>query len=120
MVPFVEQGPAFNRDCKAFPNKRVIMVTPNLEYWDMFLNWVHHASVYMSENDQLVVVAQDEGIVTMLQNSSFVFMDLNGTLNIPTVTNKKKSGWSLQLVGVQWLNGQAPCPNLIFPETQLH
>mmetsp|Transcript_25900 Transcript_25900/g.74848 ORF Transcript_25900/g.74848 Transcript_25900/m.74848 type:complete len:297 (-) Transcript_25900:118-1008(-) len=92
MSPFVEQEPAFNRDCKAFPNKRIIMVTPNLEYWDMFLNWVHHASVYMSENDQLVVVAQDEGIVTMLQNSSFTFMDLDGTLNIRTVTKHKVVG----------------------------
>jgi hypothetical protein len=76
-----EKGPAFNRDCKAFPNKRIIMVTPNVEYWDMFLNWFHYANEHLGENDQLVVVAQDEGAVTMLRNSSFVFMDTNGTLN---------------------------------------
>jgi hypothetical protein len=76
-----DQGPAFNRDCKAFPNKRIIMVTPNFEYWDMFLNWFHYANTYLRDHDQLVVVAQDEGAVTMLRNSSFVFMDMNGTLN---------------------------------------
>jgi len=83
MSPLMEQEPAFNRDCKAFPNKRIIVVTPNVEYWDMFLNWVHHAKVYMGEHDQLVVIAQDEDIVTRLQKRSFVFVDLDGTLNIP-------------------------------------
>merc|ERR1712194_214997 len=35
----------------------------------------------MGENDQLVVFAQDEDIVNLLRTSSFVFMDMNGTLN---------------------------------------
>jgi len=84
-----EQGAAFNRDCKLFPNKRIIMVTPNAQYWDVFRNWFHHAKDYMGEHDQLVVVAQDEGIVTMLrQNRSFVFVDLDGNLNDPTVGNR--------------------------------
>lgn len=83
MPHLMEQTPAFSRECVPFPNKRVIMVTPNLEYWAMFLNWYHYAKRYMGSADQLVVVAQDPGIVPLLQNSSFVFMDLNGTLNQP-------------------------------------
>jgi len=114
MFRSVEQEPAFNRDCKAFPNKRIIMVTPNLEYWDMFLNWVHYASAYISENDQLVVVAQDEGIVTMLQNSSFVFMDLNGVLNIPTVSNLRRVGGPFGSSAFNGLTCKRPAQILFF------
>jgi hypothetical protein len=64
----LQDEPSFNRDCKAFPNKRVVLVTPNLEYWDMFVNWYNHAAAYLGDNDQLVVVAQDEGVFTKLRN----------------------------------------------------
>jgi hypothetical protein len=77
----IGKTPDFNRECKAFPNKRVIMVTPNIEYWDMFLNWFHFAKAYLGKTDQLVVVAEDQQIEAMLRNSSFVFMDMNGTLS---------------------------------------
>jgi len=75
--------PAFNPGCAAFPDKRIIMVTPNSGYWDMFLNWVHHAKAYMGNHDQLVVVAQDQGAITNLQSTEFVFMDLDGNLHQP-------------------------------------
>jgi len=95
--PLIKQEPAFHRGCEAFPNKRIVMVTPNLEYWDMFRNWFHHAKAYMGENDQLVVVAQDEGVVAKLRTSSFVFMDLNGTLTFPTRSGARES--SQKVVG---------------------
>jgi len=110
----MEHEPAFNRDCKAFPNKRIIMVTPNLEYWPMFLNWAYHAKAYMGENDQLVVVAQDAGIVTKLQSSSFVFMDLNGTLNIPTDATFRRALAPWVSAEFSHLTGMRPAQILYF------
>lgn len=88
MSPLMEQEAAFNPGCLAFPNKRIIMVTPNSEYWSMFLNWFHHAKAYMGKHDQLVVFAQDEKVVKKLQRESFVFVDLDGNLNIPADANQ--------------------------------
>lgn len=74
--------PAINPSCKPFPNKRVVLVTPNMEYWEMFLNWHHYAKPLMAKEDQLVVLAQDEAVATKLRETKkFVFVDLQGNLH---------------------------------------
>lgn len=49
----------FSDKCKLYPGKRVVLVTVNYEYLDMFQNWLHFAKPFLQSTEQLRVVAEE-------------------------------------------------------------
>jgi len=57
----------FSQACTLYPGKRVVLVTVNSEYLGMFKNWLHFASRFLKETEQLRVVAEDEAVIGPLK-----------------------------------------------------
>jgi len=55
--------------CMPYPGKRVIIVTVNNDFLDMFRNWLHTSEAYIdNETDQLVVYPYDKVVASKLRN----------------------------------------------------
>lgn len=57
----------FSRTCGPFPEQRVVMLTVNEEYTDMFQNWLQHAKPFLKSTEHLLVIAEDHGALPALQ-----------------------------------------------------
>lgn len=84
LLPYTKLAgePSFATFCMPFFSKRVVLVTTNMEYYDLFLNWYHYAKPFLTSHDQLVVAAEDPMVeVELLKNSSWAVIDFNGYLH---------------------------------------
>lgn len=61
------QRGAFAQHCRLYPGKRVVLVTVNAEYLDMFKNWLHFAKPFLTSTEQLRVIAEEADAVAPLQ-----------------------------------------------------
>jgi len=59
-----------NDACRAYPGRRVVLVTANEPYMSVFSNWLTHAAAFLQPTDQLVVAAESETVVEKLRNMS--------------------------------------------------
>lgn len=57
----------FSQECKPFPNKRVVLVTVNEDYVDMYRNWLRSARPFLQSTEQLVVVAEDANASNLIE-----------------------------------------------------
>jgi len=53
--------------CEPFPGKRVVLVTVNMDYFDMFTNWLGSARDFLHETEHLHVIAEEAEAVAPLQ-----------------------------------------------------
>jgi len=58
----------FSEHCTLYPGKRVVLVTVNVNYLNMFRNWLHFAQPYLQSTEQLRVVAEQPEVVAPLQD----------------------------------------------------
>jgi len=78
---------SFSAQCEPHPGKRVVLVVVNVEYFEMFKNWLGYAQRFLShKTEHLHVVAEQEGVVgnlsTLLQGRG-----LDYTLETPSSFN---------------------------------
>lgn len=57
----------FSDNCELYPKKRVVLVAVNMEYLDMFKNWLQFARPHLKSTEQLRVCAMDEDVVAPLE-----------------------------------------------------
>jgi len=62
---FSPVGP-FSENCRPFHGKRIVMVTLNNDYINMFENWLHYAGGWLKNTEKLVVVAEDRDVLKPL------------------------------------------------------
>eukprot|EP00931_Biecheleriopsis_adriatica_P113900 TRINITY_DN8916_c0_g1_i1.p1 TRINITY_DN8916_c0_g1~~TRINITY_DN8916_c0_g1_i1.p1 ORF type:complete len:305 (+),score=40.15 TRINITY_DN8916_c0_g1_i1:69-983(+) len=55
-------------DCQPFPGKEVVLVTVNEHYENLFLNWISHASEFLTDAHQVVVWPEDDRIIDPLMS----------------------------------------------------
>merc|ERR1740123_2325054 len=63
----VEERGSLSGNCEPFPGKRVILVTVNRGYFDMFTNWWGSAKPFLGATEHLHVVAEDEEVVQQMK-----------------------------------------------------
>jgi len=64
-TPITTEGRgSFSARCEPHPGKRVVLVVVNVEFFEMFKNWLGYAQSFLShKTEHLYVVAEQEGVV---------------------------------------------------------
>lgn len=68
----------FSRSCAPYPDQRVVLVTVNYNYLDLFKNWLHYAKKHLKDTERLVVMPEDSAVLpaleTMRKSSDVAFV----------------------------------------------
>merc|ERR1719330_982227 len=54
-------------ECKSYPGQRVVLVTVNAEFLEMFGNWLRFARPFLQSTEHLHVIAEEAGAVAPLR-----------------------------------------------------
>lgn len=85
---------SFSARCEPHPGKRVVLVVVNVEFFEMFKNWLGYAQSFLSQKtEHLHVVAEQEGVVgnlsTLLHGRGLDYtLDTPSSFNAPWGTKE--------------------------------
>lgn len=90
-APAADPRGLFSESCQLYPEKRVVLVTVNMDFLDMFKNWLHFAKPHLKSTEQLRVIAEDEEVVAPLEKLQAAEAKAETPLNFAVVAPQQGS-----------------------------